>query len=70
MATAKKAPAKKAAHTARGLAQDRKLVSAKQAYDVSYVSKLSKKSAADVTKAIEEKGHLVPPTGIEPVFAA
>jgi hypothetical protein len=56
---AKKAvPAKKAAaHTSRGVAQDRALVAGKQSYEVSYVSKLTKKTPAEVKKAIEEKGH-------------
>lgn len=62
MATAKKAPAKKAApaakkHTARGLAQDRKLIAAKQGYEVSYEAKHDGKSAADVKAAIEKAGH-------------
>lgn len=54
MATAKKASAAKAT---RGRAQDRKLVAAKQTYEVTYVSKETKKTPAEVKAAIEKAGH-------------
>ena len=75
MATAKKAPAKKAAakkvpakkkataktsataQTTRGREQDRKLIAAKQSYEVSYESRKTGKTAAEIKAAIEKKGH-------------
>lgn len=61
MATAKKAAAKtapaKKAHTARGAAQDRKLVAGEQEYEVTYVAKVTGKTAAEVKAAIEAVGH-------------
>ena len=59
MATAKKAPAKKAepTKTARGVKQDRALVAAHQEYEVSYVAKVTGATAAAVKKAIQEQGH-------------
>ena len=36
---------------------DPKLISTKQTYEVSYVTKLTGKSAAEVKKAIASKGH-------------
>jgi len=58
MATAKKKAApKKTAKTARGNKQDRKLVASQQTYEVSYVTKLTGKSAAEVKKAIKDKEH-------------
>ena len=60
MATAKKAPAKKTAapaKTARGRAQDRRLVATKQAYEVSYVAKTTNKTPAEIKAAIEKAGH-------------
>jgi len=63
MATAQKAPTKRSvparasAGSAAGLAQDRKLVAAMQSYEVSFLSKLTSKSADEVKRAIEGKGH-------------
>ena len=57
MATANKAPAKKAAHTSRGLAQDRRLIATKQVYEVTYVAKATSKTAAEVKAAIAKAGH-------------
>ena len=64
MATAKKAPAKKAAakkaaapHTARGRAQDRRLVAGGQDYEVSYVAKSTGTTIAQVKAALKEAGH-------------
>ena len=58
MATAKKAPAKKAAaHTARGLKQDRREVGAGQGYEVRYEAKKMGATPAAVKKAIKAVGN-------------
>ena len=65
MATAKKAVAKTApvktapakTHTARGAAQDRKLVASTQKYEVSYVADVTGKTASEVKAAIAAQGH-------------
>lgn len=53
MATEKKSPKKKSS----GKKMDRKLVASKQSYEVSYLTKMTGKSAAEVKKAIAAKGH-------------
>ena len=60
MATAKKAPAKKAAapaKTARGRAQDRRLVAGTQKYEVSYEAEHDGKTVAQVKEALQKAGH-------------
>jgi hypothetical protein len=57
MATAKKAPVKKAApHTATGLKQDRARVAAGQAHELAYVAAKSGKPRALVKKAVKTAG--------------
>ncbi len=56
-AAAKKAPAKKTTHTKRGLAQDRREVSAGQASEVYYEAKKMGVSTAAVKKAIKKVGN-------------
>jgi DNA-binding transcriptional regulator YhcF (GntR family) len=56
-AAAKKAPAKKTMHTKRGLAQDRREVSAGQASEVYYEAKKMGVSTAAVKKAIKKVGN-------------
>jgi len=60
MATVKKAPAKEPAakkHTARGLAQDRRQVSAEAPYEVAYEARKMGVSQAEVKAAIKKVGN-------------